>query len=275
MVLQARLPWFAYIDSKFLQAIMNLYSRILGEGPALIVLHGLLGSLNNWQALAARFAADHRVFLLDQRNHGRSPHDPLHSYPALAADLVSYMDNGGLDRASVLGHSMGGKAAMYAALHYPGRIDRLIVVDIAPRAYPPGHDLLLEALNSLDLQHCQTREDADRLLSASIPDNSVRQFLLTNLKRDEQGRLAWRMNLRTLTREYPRMLEPVSAESPFPGEALFVRGGLSPYVASGDELQILRLFPRARIRTIAGAGHWVHAERPEEFLAAAAEFLAT
>jgi esterase len=249
-----------------------LHHRILGEGPALIILHGLFGSLNNWQTLARRFAAGRAVHLLDQRNHGRSPHDARHDYALLGADLLEYMDQQGLRDATLLGHSMGGKVAMQAALVAPGRVDRLIVVDIAPRAYDPAHDDLMEALASLDLSSCATREEADaRLL---VPDATVRQFLLTNLKRDDAGRLGWRMNLPALREQYPHLLQAVTGPAPYPGPALFVAGGTSAYIQSGDEAGIRALFPLARIVTIQGAGHWVHAARPEEFAREVEHFLA-
>jgi esterase len=252
--------------------LVFLHHRILGEGPALIILHGLFGSLNNWQTLARRFAAGRAVHLLDQRNHGRSPHDARHDYTLLGADLLEYMDQQGLRDATLLGHSMGGKVAMQAALAAPGRVDRLIVVDIAPRAYDPAHDDLMEALASLDLSSCATREEADaRLL---VPDATVRQFLLTNLKRDDAGRLGWRMNLPALREQYPHLLRAVTGPAPYPGPALFVAGGTSAYIQPADEAGIRSLFPLARIVTIQGAGHWVHAERPEEFAREVEHFLA-
>jgi esterase len=257
---------------KFGSLPVFLHHRILGEGPALIILHGLFGSLNNWQTLARRFAAGRAVHLLDQRNHGRSPHDARHDYVLLGADLLEYMDQQGLRDATLLGHSMGGKVAMQAALAAPGRVERLIVVDIAPRAYDPAHDDLMEALASLDLSSCATREEAEARLA--IPDAAVRQFLLTNLKRDDAGRLRWRMNLPALRDQYPNLLRAVTGPSPYQGPALFVAGGSSTYVRHADEAGIRSLFPRSRIVRIQGAGHWVHAERPEEFAREVELFLA-
>jgi len=250
---------------------MLLHHRILGEGPALIILHGLFGSLNNWQTLGRRFASGRSVHLLDQRNHGRSPHDPRHDYDALAADVLEYMDQQRLSTATVLGHSMGGKTAMHTALRHPDRVDRLIVVDIAPRTYPPSHDDLMTALTALDLSMCTTREEADARLA--IPDPVVRQFLLTNLKRDDHGNFTWRMNLAALQAEYPRLLEGPGSAPPYPGPTLLVAGGSSTYVSLEDEQLFRALFPRVRIVRITGAGHWVHADRPEEFARIVEEFL--
>ena len=160
---------------------------------------------------------------------------------------------------------------MTAALRSPGRVNRLIVADIAPRAYAPAHDDLIDALVSLDLSTCSTREEAERCLD--VPDPAVRQFLLTNLKRDDQGKLSWRVNLAVLRDQYPRMLEAAGGASPYSGPALFIAGGSSRYILPEDEAQILTLFPRARITRIPGAGHWVHADQPDHFAREVEAFL--
>ncbi|RMF55146.1 MAG: alpha/beta fold hydrolase [Bacteroidetes bacterium] len=253
---------------------MDLFYKDYGAGPPLLILHGLLGAGGNWHTLSSRVFGEHfHVYAIDQRNHGRSPHDPVHDYPSMAADLAGFMDRHGLDRAHVLGHSMGGKTAMQFALTHPERVDRLVVVDIAPKAYPPWQIDILDALRSLDLSAYRSRAEIDVALARRVPSLPIRQFLLKNLRPDGRGGYTWLPNLEALYRNYDKINAPIEAEAPFEGPTLFVRGAQSPYIEDGDLPAIRRLFPRAELVTIPGAGHWVHAEAPEAFAEAVLSFL--
>ncbi len=252
---------------------MQLYYREFGQGEPVVILHGLLGFSDNWQTLAKALAQTHRVITPDLRNHGRSPHAPTHTYPEMAQDLIVLLDHLGIDAVTLVGHSMGGKVAMQLALNQPDRVARLVVVDIAPGAAPGHHESVFQALLSLDIRHLQTREEADEHLAQYLPEPSVRQFLLKNLTRDPDGAFTWKMNLPVLWQHYRDILAPVGGH-PFDGPALFVRGSLSNYISEEDFPLIRELFPRARIETVAGAGHWVHADRPQELLALLRAFLA-
>jgi esterase len=252
---------------------MELHAKVLGQGPALVILHGLFGSLDNWQTLGRRFAESRTVYLVDQRNHGKSPHDPRHDYPAMADDLAAFFDHQGIRSAAVLGHSMGGKTAMRFALDHADRVDALIVADMAPKAYPPGHDLILAALRALDPAEIEDRAQAEAALAETITDSGIRLFLLKNLARDPDGGYRWKMNLPALVEHHGRILEAVDGEHPYEGPVLFLRGGRSGYVEEGDAPAIRALFPAARIEAVEGAGHWLHAERPDAFHDAVTGFL--
>jgi pimeloyl-ACP methyl ester carboxylesterase len=244
-----------------------------GGARPLLVLHGFLGSGGNWSTLSrTAFSTVRDTYALDARNHGRSPHTEAFSYAHMAADVRAFMDAQGIQTADVLGHSMGGKTAMTLALTYPNRVRSVVVADMAPRAYPPGHDALLTALQSVDLGAVDSRSDADERLADSIPDWGVRQFLLKNLTRTPNG-YEWAPNLGVLAARYDEILKPVLSDTSYDGPALFVRGGASPYVRDADWPQIQTLFPHARLVTIPDAGHWVHAQAPQPFADAVLAFL--
>lgn len=252
---------------------MKLHFHTLGEGAPLIVLHGLLGSLDNWQPLARRFAAHFKVFVVDLRNHGQSPHSDDVSFEAMAADLDEFMRAHSLPRAHLLGHSMGGKVAMQFALRHPERVDWLVVVDVSPRAYPPRHARTLAALLALDLHAFQRRDQLDAELAKSVDDAEVRQFLLKNASRDTHGGFRWKANIRGLWESHERLTVAVTSEAPCQRPALFVRGEKSDYVPVADNDLIRRLFPCAKFCVIAGAGHWVHADQPEAVFESVLAFL--
>ncbi len=252
---------------------LPLAYKSYGAGPPLIILHGLLGSGDNWKTLSRRVFAEHfEVFTVDQRNHGRSPHSEVFDYPTMVEDLAAFMDARGLGSAHLLGHSMGGKTAMHFALTHPERTDSLTVVDIAPKAYPPQNAALLDALRGLDLGAYRSRAEIDAALRPQIPTDGVRNFLLKNLRRDGQGGYGWKMNLEGIYRHYDRLNGVMEADGTFEGPTLFVRGDASDYVADEDTEVIVGFFPAAEIVTIDGAGHWVHAEKPQEFAAVVLEF---
>lgn len=256
---------------------MELFYKQYGAGPPLLILHGLLGASGNWHTLASKVLAEHfSVYALDQRNHGRSPHTDDFDYPLMAEDLLGFIRQHDLGAPHLLGHSMGGKTAMQFALHYPEHTGKLIVVDMAPRAYPPHHSDLIAALQAVDLSVHDSRGEIDAFLAEAIPSRGVRQFLLKNLDYDSAaGQYSWRMNLDAIARNYAAINVGIEAPEPFRGEALFVRGGNSPYVQDDDIPQIEALFPNARLVTIEKAGHWVHAEQPQALAQVVLDFLGT
>ncbi|MBP1648813.1 MAG: alpha/beta hydrolase [Bacteroidetes bacterium] len=254
---------------------MHLFSKTYGEGEPVIILHGLFGSLNNWNTLGQQLGQTFKVHLVDQRNHGRSPHDRVHTYKAMAEDLSEYCQEQGLASASLVGHSMGGKTAMEFALTHPGAVRKMVVVDMSPRATAARHDAIMEALTSIRPERFTSREGVDEALKGRIPDQVVRRFLLTNLKREGDGRYVWKMNLAVIQESYGEMNRGIENGRTFNGPVLFLKGGRSPYLSEADLPAIRALFSRAELRTIARAGHWVHAEAPEEFLAAVREFISS
>lgn len=251
---------------------MKLNYKELGEGEPLIILHGLFGSLDNWYSLGKILAEQYHVFLVDVRNHGQSPHSEEFTYDAMAADLKEFIEDRGLEKAIVLGHSMGGKIAMVTALNTPEVISKLIVVDIAPRTYEVHHRTILDGLLSLDFSTIESRGEADEQLANYIANTGVRQFLLKSLYWKEKDQLGLRFNLDVLNKE----IEPISSwkdrNTAFDGQALFIRGGKSDYILPEDPSVHLH-FPEASIVTVENAGHWVHAEAPSELLKIVKEFI--
>ncbi|HPF47266.1 MAG: alpha/beta fold hydrolase [Alphaproteobacteria bacterium] len=254
---------------------MKLNFDQYGDDPSkklLIILHGLYGSASNFRGLAKIYAADFNVYCLDLRNHGSSPHSDQMSYPLMAADVIEFMDDQNLEKAHILGHSMGGKTAMQIALHFPDRVDKLVVGDIAPVVYPHHHERIFEGLQAIPLDQISSRGEADKILSQYVDEAGVRLFLLTNLVRNDEGIFQWRINLPVLIREY----EHISAApdgTPFDGETLFIRGDRSDYVSDDYVPEILALFPNAKIETIDHCGHWLHSEKPKEFSKLLLDFL--
>jgi esterase len=242
---------------------MRLHSHVSGSGRPVLILHGLFGSSGNWQSIARRLAPSFCVHALDLRNHGASPWFTDMSYPAMAADVAGYMSHRGVERAMLVGHSMGGKAAMELALSAPGRVESLLVLDIAPCAYDRAHDHILESMLSVNVGSVASREEADGQLAASIPDPRVRQFLLTNLRRKEGGGFAWRLNLEAIAASYERLLEDVGKGRTSDVVALFLRGGRSDHVGPPEERAIVDAFPRAKVETVQDAGHWLGADAPD------------
>jgi len=252
---------------------VQLHFKESGQGRAVVLLHGLFGSSDNWHFIAAKLAEKFQVFALDQRNHGQSPHHTEMNYLLMAADVEKFFITRGLESATVLGHSMGGKTAMQLALQFPQRVDKLVVADMAPRAYAPAHDKIFAALLALDLPAFQTRQQIEDALAPEIPNLVLRRFLLKNLGRNAGGNFFWKINLSGLAQNYLKLGEPVAAVAPFAKPTLFIRGGKSKYIKTEDEPLIRELFPLAQIQTLAAASHWVHADQPAEFLRLLLEFL--
>lgn len=254
------------------KASLALNYRVTGSGEPLIALHGLFGSLENLGGITHRLSEDYEIHALDLRNHGRSPHADRMDYPAMAADVLAYMDQQGLEKASVLGHSMGGKTAMELALANGNRVDRLIVADIAPVDYSPKHDAIIAGLLKLDLTALKSRTDADKALSESIDEKAVRQFLLKNLVRDDDG-FHWRINLDTIANCYGNIAAAPETSGPFKGPTLFLKGAESAYIQTKHRDAVARLFPNASLRIIPGTSHWLHAEKPDIFANLCQRFL--
>lgn len=256
---------------------MRLHYREYGsysdQHPTLIFLHGLLGSSSNWHSLARGLADTFHILVPDLRNHGRSPHDDDVSYAALARDLAQLIDGQGLESVLLIGHSMGGKAAMWLALEQPELVAGLVVVDIAPIAYPNRFGVIYEALHAVDQAHIGSRAEADAILAGYLDEVGLRQFLLQNLHPAGDA-WVWRMNLPALTRGMSEIVGfSVPNQPVYPGPTLFIHGGLSDYLQPNAKPIIQRLFPRARVRTVPQAGHWVYAEQPRAFSALLGEFL--
>jgi len=252
---------------------MKVHSKIYGHGEPMIILHGLFGMLDNWKSMATHFSKNFEVHLIDQRNHGQSPHSRDFTYQHMSDDLLDYMDERGLGPAVVMGHSMGGKTAMTFATQNGEHVDRLIVVDIGPKYYPVHHREIINALLAVDLEQNRTRREVELLLEKSIPDFGVRQFLLKNLYWEEKDKLGWRFNLHVLNDLIENVGEALPEGSSFEGSALFVSGERSNYITKADHELIYTHFPRAEFVTIKKAGHWVHAEAPTEFIDAVEDYL--
>jgi esterase len=254
---------------------MHLHSNVYGSEslPVLIILHGLLGSSDNWHSFGQRFGEHFHTFALDARNHGRSPHSDHFNYQVMANDIVEFMQQHRISSASLLGHSMGGKTAALTALLYPELVDKLVVVDIAPRSYKAHHDQVFNALTSLDLNAFRYRKDIGDALTLKIPEQSVRQFLMKNLARDESGGFRWKMNLEVIEKNYAQINEELPRDKQFNKPALFISGENSDYIQR-DDLPLMReLFPKAELVMIKDAGHWVHVDAPEEFIGTVLDFL--
>lgn len=254
---------------------MKLYFRQVGEtGPAIVFLHGIFGSSDNYLTISKSIAAQgFRVFMIDQRNHGQSPRSDEFDYQSMAADLHEFIMDQKLEKPVLVGHSMGGKTVMQYAINYPGTAGKLVIVDIAPRFYPVHHGDILRGLNAIPLATLKNRNEADTLLSQHEPSPTVRQFLLKNLYRTPDGKFDWRINLPVIEREIHGVGEELSTSRPIMEPTLFIRGSESGYISDDDIPAIMRMFPNASIETIEGAGHWVQAEKPAEFVEALIKFV--
>lgn len=253
---------------------MSLNFKKLGDnGDVLIILHGLFGSLDNWMSLGKYWAQNHIVYLVDQRNHGQSPHFLEHSYENMAEDLLIFMNEQSIEKPIILGHSMGGKTAMEFAVRYPEKVKKLIVVDIAPVRYEVHHHQIIKGLRSIDLTVIKSRKEADEQLSKLIEEFGVRQFLLKNLYWKEKGILAWRFNLDVLANNILPISEHNVVDGMFEKPAFFVKGSKSEYILEEHYPIIRKKFQMAEIEEIYGAGHWVHAEKREDFIASVDRFL--
>ncbi|MFQ2149140.1 alpha/beta fold hydrolase [Aeromonas jandaei] len=246
-----------------------------GQGPAVILIHGLFGSLDNLGLLARALGEHYRVISVDLRNHGTSFRSDDMSYPAQAADILALMDHLGLDQAAIVGHSMGGKVGMQLAKLAPARVSRLVVADMAPVAYPHSrHQNVFAGLNATLAAQPQSRSDAERILAEHIEIAGVRQFLLKSFAKGEDG-WQWRFNVPALEENYANIMGWPEDECRFEGPVLFIKGGDSDYMQPQYSEVALAQFPAAKVRVIAGTGHWLHAEKPMLFNKLVVDFLST
>jgi pimeloyl-ACP methyl ester carboxylesterase len=258
---------------------MNLFYRELANNtttqPPIIVLHGLFGSSDNWLTISKKIAEKYHLYLLDQRNHGRSDWHEDFDYATMSADLKQFITEKNIKNPILLGHSMGGKVAMQFAFDYPNDFDKLIVVDIAPKKYPIHHDQIIRGMKAIDLLNLSGRNEAEEILAQYEPDAGTRQFLLKSLYRDDYQNFAWRVNLDVIDRKIANIVEPLDTQNRQSFKpTLFIRGEKSRYITNEDFTTIEQLFPNVEIHTVANAGHWVQAEKPNEFLEVVLNYLA-
>jgi len=251
---------------------ITLNYKALGEGEPVIILHGFLGMLDNWKTFGRKLSESYKVYLVDQRDHGKSPHTEDFDYDTLAEDLNHFMNEHNIPASNLIGHSMGGKTVMRFTQLYPEKTLKSIVVDIAPKAYNNHHTDILDALHSIDPAEVKDRGEADEALGKHISDWGVRQFLMKNLSRNKEGGFRWKMNLDLLTEKYDSIIQPVDQETS-EVSTLFVNGAKSNYIVTSDQEEILKVFPNAQFHTIEDSGHWVHAEKGDELLEQVLSFI--
>jgi pimeloyl-ACP methyl ester carboxylesterase len=254
---------------------MRLHYQAHGEGFPLVVIHGFLGSSDNWRAMNKRLGGNFKVHGIDLRNHGASPHSDTMNYPVMADDLGEFLETQQIRSTQILGHSMGGKVAMQLALTHSDPIARLIAVDIAPRAYAPKHRTMLAALRDLKLAVYRSFGEFDKALEPQISEPAVRQFLIKNLARSENNEFRWRLGLDEISQNYAELTKAVAAREPFGKPACFICAGRSNFIEDNDLPAIRKNFPKACFKTISEAGHWVHIDAPDEFYKIVVEFLTT
>ena len=261
---------------------MNLNYKEFGTGFPVIILHGLLGSLDNWQTIARKMtemasAASHpfKIYIIDQRNHGKSPHTDDFNYELLSADVLDFFRQQHITKAHVIGHSMGGKAAMKFTLENPVLVEKLIVVDISPSQAEDHHSYIFEALDAADVGNATSREQVQAFLNERIPnDPTTIQFLMKGLQRDgTEQHFEWKFNLPALWEHYVDIMDGITGLIPFNGPTLFIKGGNSDYINAGNYPDMVELFPNHQLVEIPDAGHWVQAEKPNEFIEVAEKFL--
>lgn len=251
-----------------------LHAKVIGEGSPLLILHGFLGSGDNWKTLGNKFAAQgHQVHLVDQRNHGRSFHHPEFSYGLMAQDVLRYIETNALGQVAVIGHSMGGKTAMQLAVSNPEVVKKLVVADIGPKQYPEHHHEILKGMFGVFNAQLASRSQADAILSEYVKEAGIRQFLLKNLYWKDKQTLGLRVNLPVLSAHIKEVGKPLEPQALYTGASLFLRGDRSGYIEDQDLFLIEKHFPQARLLTVSNAGHWLHAENPQEFYQNVIDFL--
>ncbi len=254
---------------------MKLHTNIIGEGKPFIILHGFLGMGDNWKTLGKMFSEKgYEVHLVDQRNHGKSPHSDDFSYEILAEDLKEYIKEHHLEEIVLMGHSMGGKTAMFFAATYPDLLEKLIIVDIAPKYYKPHHQDILAGLTLLDESDVSSRQEAAKIISEYVPDKPTQLFLLKNLDREGKDKYVLKVNLKTLKAKIENIGAALEEGKIYEGKTLFIKGQKSRYIKLPEDEDLLHNhFPNAEIEVISDAGHWVHAENQEDFYSTVIRFL--
>lgn len=250
---------------------MRLFYRKVGEGPPLIILHGLFGSSDNWMTIARIISKSFAVYLPDQRNHGRSPHDQVHDYDSMSDDLYELVKELDLRKFFLAGHSMGGRTALKFAIKWPEMLHGLMIADISPvsdeksklQAYNE-HYKILRAIIDTDISKAASRSYADKMLSERIPSERIRSLILKNLDRNENNSFSWKLNAQSLLSNLDKIVEGLSVPAQITGfPVIFLKGETSEYISKDDVTEIYRLFPAAEIRVVKNAGHWLHADNPE------------
>jgi Predicted hydrolases or acyltransferases (alpha/beta hydrolase superfamily) len=252
---------------------MKLYYRELGQGQPIVMLHGIFGSSDNWLTQSRLLSTTYHTYALDLRNHGQSPHDVVFDYPAMVDDVVEFLETHQIHNPVIMGHSMGGKVAMNFAVAHPEKLQKLIVVDIAPKPYNMENYVVLNGLNSIPIDSITSRQEADTILARLVEELDVRQFVLKNLQRRPEGGFKWKLNLPAITENIARIGLPLEFEGKFEKPTLFVRGARSNYIKDHDFDRIRKIFPVAEFQTL-DAGHWVPAEKPKEFAEVVEKWLA-
>jgi pimeloyl-ACP methyl ester carboxylesterase len=252
---------------------MKLFCRQIGNGDPVVILHGLFGMSDNWLSIAKELSLVHHCYILDLRNHGRSPKSPDLNYDDMVEDIYEFLTDFGLRTVSLIGHSMGGIVAMKFAFEYSHRINKLVIVDIAPKSYPALHQNILDGLKSIPIDKIKSRREADEYLKKFVSFHKTRQFLLKNLYRRDDQTYAWRVNLDAIYDHASNIGRGISTEHMYEKPTLFIRGEKSDYILPEDEKMIKNIFPHATIFEIPDASHWVHAEKPKEVLEALETFL--
>jgi pimeloyl-ACP methyl ester carboxylesterase len=251
-----------------------LHSRIEGEGKPLLIIHGFLGTSDNWKTLGGQFVENgYQVHALDMRNHGKSFHSDEFTYNAMVQDILEYCEYHNLQQVDIIGHSMGGKAAMFFATAYPDKVNKLLIADIGPQYYKPHHQDILAGLNAVDFTTKPSRPDVEAILEKYVPDLGTRQFLMKNLYWREPGQLAYRFNLPVFNGNIDNIGEALPAGAVFNKPVLFLRGDKSDYIEDRDFDLIKSHFPKAEIKVIKNSGHWLHAENPADFMAETIKYL--
>ena len=250
---------------------MILYYKKYGQGYPLIILHGLYGSGDNWQTMGKKLSENAEVYLIDQRNHGNSPHENIHTYNSMAEDLYQLFEFQNIKKATILGHSMGGKTAMFFTQLFPELVNRLIIVDISPRSYNNSfesreHYFILENLQKINFKICKSYSDINLQLHNYLHDERLCSFLLKSIKREGKGCFSWKINIPVLIKELPEIFKGIDENSIIEVQSLFVKGELSNHIQENDIKLIQKIFLNSEVVTIKKAGHWVHAEQPSEFL---------
>lgn len=255
---------------------MKLYFRKSGEsGSSIIILHGIFGSSDNWLTIGKVLGEENTVYMIDQRNHGQSPRSDVFNYEAMAADLKEFIDEHQIKNPILVGHSMGGKTVMQFAMNYPDAFQKMIVVDIAPKFYPVHHSMILQGLAAVDLENLKSRTEANDILKRFEESEGVRQFLLKNLWRNpaKNNGFDWRINVPIITKNIDVVGHELENEHSVAQPVLFIRGAESHYIQPEDERKIWELFPNYELESIEGAGHWVQADKPQEFVDIVSRFV--
>jgi len=251
---------------------MKLFYRVQGKGQSIIIIHGIFGSSDNWLSITKKLSVNYQLYLIDLRNHGNSPQSDIFTYESMSDDLLELINDHSIKDPIIIGHSMGGKVAMHFSLHHPGKLKKLVVVDIAPKSYPVHHEKILEGLNAIPLSELKSRQEAESILANYVDEPDVRQFLLKNLSRNEQLQFQWKINLPIITKNIEKIGVEINKKKEFTKPTLFIKGGKSNYIKNEDSALIKKIFPQAEIKTIDQAGHWVQVDAPEDFLQLVEQF---